>query len=490
MDEKVHLDGFEHAKKMQEDEKENNEEVDHEKEKKNDGGLERIVKSEITCQAVLEDILFRLSVKSILRFQVVSKRWLSLTRTPGFRKLHNQRLGLWTRPKFHLLLTAVSEYRPEVVFCRIEVDPVENTAQADEIMTVPHNLVGGRVEDRGTDHGLVRFYSQAVNCFVCSFGSNEVSYRVDIVNPYTRTLITLPEGPPLYELFNGPWEREFMLSDSHKRNEIAFHFGYDPHHQQYKVLQVQWAFERLWARPISRKMRVLEEVLEFKLAIFTLGSKEWRDITNSANLPLDPQTSYDFLSNIFNRTLFVNGSFYWHHKITSYFRPPKSKILAFDVGMERFTLITPPDNIGTGINLVEVDGCAAVLAKDIHRQAKMWILRSTENIVWEIKEIDYINGWRSTEVGLKERIHMTALFEVTQTEIMLTMVHLDFPIGFEELLSLKLLDVPARTVRLIKVALPPRLRFHHQEHFISPTFGGTSFLRFHEDTGDFLVNGA
>ncbi|XP_008242160.1 PREDICTED: uncharacterized protein LOC103340518 [Prunus mume] len=307
MDEKGHLDGFEHEKK-QEDEKENNEEVDHEKEKKNDGGPERIVKSEITCQAVLEDILSRLSVTSILRFQVVCKRWLSLTRTPSFRKLHNQHLGLRTRPKFHLLLTAVSEYRPAMVFCRIEVDPVENTAQADEIMMVPHNLVGGvgRVDERYTfREGFVRFYSQAVNCFICSFGSNDVSYRVDIVNPYTRTLITLPEGPPLYELFIGP--RECMESDRFQQNEIAFHFGYDVHHQQYKVLQAQWAFERPWS--FIRRMSWFGG-LNFKLAIFTLGSKEWRDITNSANLNLTPMISYGFLSNLSNQTLFVNGSFY------------------------------------------------------------------------------------------------------------------------------------------------------------------------------------
>ncbi|CAL9027405.1 unnamed protein product [Prunus brigantina] len=92
-------------------------------------------------------------------------------------------------------------------------------------------------------------------------------------------------------------------------------------------------FKKPWSRPFNRKMTWLS-VLDFKLAIFTLGSKEWKDIIDSANLTLTPTIAYLFLSNHSNKVLFVNGSIYWHHN---------PNILAFDVSMERFTLITMPD---------------------------------------------------------------------------------------------------------------------------------------------------
>ncbi|KAI5319936.1 hypothetical protein L3X38_039644 [Prunus dulcis] len=203
MDKKEHLYGFEDEKKKQEHEKDKNEEVENEKEKHN-------VKAKIGCgEAILEDVLSRLPVKSMLRVIDFFMEFEGATaglyvapplgmqevafphETPSFMKLHNQHLSLRIRPKFHLLHTAIFEARSEMVFRHIKVDPVKNTAHADESMTVPH-------------------------------------IKVDIVNSYTRILITLTEGPSMYQRFIGP--REFMLSNSFKQNEIVFHFGYDLHH--------------------------------------------------------------------------------------------------------------------------------------------------------------------------------------------------------------------------------------------------------------------
>ncbi|KAH0970906.1 hypothetical protein GBA52_023062 [Prunus armeniaca] len=132
-------------------------------------------------------------------------------------------------------------------------------------------------------------------------------------------------------------------------------------------------------------------VLDFKLAIFTLGSKECRDITDSANLTLTPTIAYRFLSNHSNKGLFINGSIYWHHNTT---------ILAFDVSMEGFTLITMPDTFNPNFPLVEVEGCGSVVETDIHRQPRLWILKSIKNThVWEIKEDDYITCWRHTKAS-------------------------------------------------------------------------------------------
>ncbi|CAB4288006.1 unnamed protein product [Prunus armeniaca] len=179
-----------------------------------------------------------------------------------------------------------------------------------------------------------------------------------------------------------------------------------------------------WSHPFNKKMTWLS-VLDFKLAIFTMGSKEWRDIIDSANLTLTPTIVYLFLSNHSNKVLFINGSIYWHHNPT---------ILAFDVSMERFTLIIMPDTFNPNFPLVEVDDCGSVIATEIHCQPRLWILRSIKNThIWEIKEDDYMTCWRPTKVGLD---HMRALFEISPTEIMLTMVQLAFSIAHEEVLRL------------------------------------------------------
>ncbi|CAL9027406.1 unnamed protein product [Prunus brigantina] len=114
--------------------------------------------------------------------------------------------------------------------------------------------------------------------------------------------------------------------------------------------------------------------------------------------------------------------------------------------MEGFTLITMPDTFNLNFPLVEVDDCGSVIVTDIHRQPRLWILKSIKNThVWEIKEDDYISCWRRTQVGLD---HMRALFEITLTEIILTMVQLAFPTAHEEVLRLKLLDMPHQNTPL------------------------------------------
>lgn len=109
-------------------------------------------------------------------------------------------------------------------------------------------------------------------------------------------------------------------------------------------------------------------------------------------------------------------------------------------------MITMADTFNPNFPLVEVDGCGSVIVTDIHRQPRLWILKSIKNThVWEIKEDDYITCWRHTKVGLD---HMRALFEITLTEIILTMVQLAFPTAHEEVLWLKLLDMPHQNTPL------------------------------------------
>ncbi|KAI5324906.1 hypothetical protein L3X38_033979 [Prunus dulcis] len=184
---------------------------------------------------LVEKILPRLDVKSLLRFQLVSKDWMSMIRKPELTMQHKE---MKPNPNYLFLLTSASEARPEICFTRIEV------------------------------------------------------YKVFILNPYTRILLTLPDGPP---------QRPHLQSPSHFHNQIAFHFGFDPNREEYKVLQAQWALEGATASDSVFP----GEVLEFKLCIITLGSTEWRLI--EPPLFLTANEAYDFLDNT-NKSLFVRRS--------------------------------------------------------------------------------------------------------------------------------------------------------------------------------------
>ncbi|KAL6277371.1 hypothetical protein ACE6H2_020972 [Prunus campanulata] len=315
---------------------------------------------------LVEKILPRLDVKPLLRFQLVSKDWKLMIRKPELTMQHKE---MKPNPNYLFLLTSASEARPEICFTRIEVHPYRKRPKQEIILNVSHNITEREVpghREYSLPNASVAFRSQAVNGLVCTFGSNGLDYKVFILNPYTRILLNLPDGPPQSPHVQSP-------SDFH--NEIAFHFGFDPNREEYKVLQAQWALKGATALDSIFPGKVLE----FKLCIITLGSNEWRQIEPSPFLTASQ--AYDFLDNA-NKSLFVraSGSIYW-----LYLR----SVLAFDIGLETFSLIQVPQSFrfpfcfASELCLFEVEESLALIWKDIYNQPWLSIRRHDS---WELRE--------------------------------------------------------------------------------------------------------
>ncbi|CAL9001904.1 unnamed protein product [Prunus brigantina] len=182
---------------------------------------------------LVEKILPRLDVKPLLRFQLVSKDWMSIIRKPELTMQHKE---MKPNPNYLFLLTSASEARPEICFTRIEVHPYRKRAKQEIILNVSHHITERQIPNHREyrlPNASVTFISQAVNGLVCTFGSNGLVYAVFILNPYTRILLTLPDGPP---------QRPHLQSPSNFNNQIAFHFGFDPNREEYKVLQAPMGF--------------------------------------------------------------------------------------------------------------------------------------------------------------------------------------------------------------------------------------------------------
>nr|XP_043615747.1 F-box protein At5g65850-like [Erigeron canadensis] len=114
---------------------------------------------------IIEEIVLRLPVKSILRFSAVSKQWLSFISHPSFAELH------FTRKSNHtsLLITAY-----------------DCTSKRHYLQTAPHN--GGPVIDFLTDYCIPnRSESQHLNGLVL-FTSNKTPHAnyPYVINPSTR----------------------------------------------------------------------------------------------------------------------------------------------------------------------------------------------------------------------------------------------------------------------------------------------------------------
>ncbi|CAH2072139.1 unnamed protein product [Thlaspi arvense] len=144
------------------------------------------------------EILSLLPTKSIIRFQSVSKQWLSTIHSKRFVDSFLTRSK--TRP--HLLLTLKNNAGKRFIFST----PEDNNGDDDKAGSIGT----GRHDMRVDVH-----ISSPVNGFVCFHGGGSIFVR----NPTTRQIVNLP----VVEL-NG-------------RNKYAS-LGYDPVEDQYKVLCV------------------------------------------------------------------------------------------------------------------------------------------------------------------------------------------------------------------------------------------------------------
>ncbi|TVU30291.1 hypothetical protein EJB05_21901, partial [Eragrostis curvula] len=247
---------------------------------------------------VVEDILARLPVKSLLRFRCVSRSWRDAIGSPAFHRLHsNKRAGcrdrtLFVRPSGHRQPFYAWQY--------------SNGGAVEQIMGALFCLTDGNVFPLTKScRGLVLLRS----------------YEYDthyIWNPATREIMTLPDRTP------------FQMAGRNPRPPLSYGLGYCSMTNQYKVV---------------RLYHIAEPANSTVCEVLTLDkSAYWRPAATKPPL-CRPTRSYNK-----HGAVFCNGNLHFIGDQEG------GAITTFNVTHETFGSLVPPPELNR-YELTELDGC-------------------------------------------------------------------------------------------------------------------------------------
>ncbi|MFS8003342.1 putative F-box domain-containing protein [Helianthus anomalus] len=282
---------------------------------------------------IVEDILSRLPVESILRFRSVSKPWLSRISDPSFTKLHSTRS---TRTALFISAYDLSTRQHHILSAATHGGPVTHLFTVDDVS-------GYHITAAQHLNGLV---------LITTPKSPSIYPYAYVVNPSTRKVLSLPHPDPSY------------LDDLD--DITSYSFGFDESTNEHKVFMI----------------RKLREPTRFEIMIFSLSTRSWRKI--DAEPPIG--FSWDDMYFGHNPSVCVNSVIHlvfpdglWSH------------ILAFDLTTEVFSVINFPqgallDDYGLP-SIIKTKGCIGIFRRMVeNNEIHVWILQDYENRVW-VKEI-------------------------------------------------------------------------------------------------------
>ncbi|KAJ9551644.1 hypothetical protein OSB04_015689 [Centaurea solstitialis] len=239
---------------------------------------------------VMDDILSRLPVKTIIHCKCVCKKWhnlvkrsyfinLHFSRSPaGFMALHDEEIP--DGDTSGMLKWVEIEDGLEHHF--LHHDPVLNF---DLNGYLPTPILGTEFLPLGSVNGLICIWHRGAG-------------NIHICNPITREYLTLPRQP------------------NYKNVLVVYKFGLNPLTGEYKVLRI---FQE--GQPGGHFSHLLQA------EVYTIGTSGWRSIDN---------VPYQF-GGLYS--VFLNGYFHW--KVYDLDAPPES-ILTFDLDKETFQIFPSP----------------------------------------------------------------------------------------------------------------------------------------------------
>ncbi|XVF75495.1 hypothetical protein PTKIN_Ptkin13bG0192100 [Pterospermum kingtungense] len=336
---------------------------------------------------MLIEILLKLPVKSIIRFNCVSKTWRSLFKNPTFVSRHfnlskkNNYLLVYYFNNEHKYVMHLFAYQT-LVSCR------------DLRQNLPTHFA-----DR-----YLRFCVD--NGLFCLLNPNDSG--ITLWNPATRESRILPECDQ-----NFPPELEYCLH--------TIGFGLDPLSNDYKVIYIRTFFDR----ENNRRGR--------HHAIYRLSTDSWRvleeeDVHFFKDLHVSPN---------FNNTC-VNGVYYWQVYNLSNPGLVDYKVLAFHLGTEVFRLIESPiSEHGKLLPLHDSRNISIWYTARIERSNEIWVLNDEGNWTKLLKiepllEVDRMFGfWKNGKVFVGSESGQLLLYDLHTKEFT------DFGIKASEDMSLE-----------------------------------------------------
>ncbi|KAK9072077.1 hypothetical protein SSX86_008509 [Deinandra increscens subsp. villosa] len=288
---------------------------------------------------IIEEIVSRLPVKSIIRFRSVSKPWLSLISDPSFTKLHS------TRATAALFLSAY--------------DP---STENHYFFSAPH--AGGPVahlmtlgNTRPADITKAEHLNGLVFISAKTFSSGY--FQAFVINPSRRKIFELP--PP---------DSNPNLTSGYIRLYV---FGFDESRNEHKIVLITQFF-----RPA--KLEVM---------IYSLSNHSWRKID------VEPPIGYSWdrfsyhgpssvCINSVIHSMFLESTFW------------KLDFLAFDLRTEKFSVISIPQGVVPRFFL-EINGCVGFVCHDLdlkNNEFYIWILQDyDDNRVLVRKTVEFPESW-------------------------------------------------------------------------------------------------
>ncbi|KAJ4877559.1 putative F-box protein [Raphanus sativus] len=263
---------------------------------------------------LIKDILPRLPVKSLARFQCVSKQWSSLITNS-------------------IMTWALAKPRLHVIFDRRILE-----SSVISLSSYPLNTYKESVPAEQDGHALLH---------------GILNYK--IMYQYIRGLISCLTRSSQFLIHNTTTRQSVLLPEINPKRPGCFmdgFFGYDPVENKYKVFCM------------IRTAHTFEESYQ----VFTLGDpkKQWRTI----------QSFGTFLSPTMTTRVCINGKIYFRASVGRYDNIPKPNdsenlLLSFDLRSERFDYLELPDQ-SRSLTLVNYKGKLGCIRYSDH-SADVWV---------------------------------------------------------------------------------------------------------------------
>ncbi|KAJ0940215.1 putative F-box domain-containing protein [Helianthus annuus] len=306
---------------------------------------------------VLEEILSRLPVKSILRFRIVCKPWLSFISNPSFTRLHLSRATAAHHTALFIPTYCYSSHKQHFF------STTREGGRLTHLMTLD--------KDYTFDIAQVEHLNGLVFCSSFNYLAKSNLVYTFIVNPAMHKTFKLPD-PPDHSLTN----------NTYGIASVCCFFGFDESNNEHKILMIR----KLLQPP----------TLEFM--IFSMSTYSWRKID------VEPPIGFSL---IIRTSVCVNS--------VIHMMPFRSvDILGFDLRTEKFTIINTPQGvkphkssseytihrqtwpISNKPRIIKVSGCVAVACHDRvvdTNKMHIWILQDYENHVWVKEIITFPTSW-------------------------------------------------------------------------------------------------
>ncbi|XP_047331277.1 F-box protein CPR1-like [Impatiens glandulifera] len=235
---------------------------------------------------ILENVLCRLPVKSLLRLRCISKSWLSLISSPRFVKLHLNR-SVQTKSNLSLFLITGHE------FFRWNLYSLDHDLQPPEVIN--HPIDGHPFRYRwytiGSCHGLI--------CL-----SNSIDDTIYLWNPSTKKSIKLPYANPSCSCY-----------------DRSYGFGYDNTNDDYRVVRTV----------LGRDAQ--GDIINYEINVYSLRSNSWHMSEKFHHCP-----------NFESKNVIACGALHWISGNIE--EEEKSWIVAFNLGTEKYRVIPTPEYSG------------------------------------------------------------------------------------------------------------------------------------------------